>query len=311
MGLGGTAGAPASSVPVVLIDLRHPFRGVDAVAAGLVTPKALRGPRFRRLFTGIYVRADVEVTLEVRSRAAHLLVEEVGAVAGFSAAELLGASCGPLGCPAEVVVPRGFLTPRPGLLVHHDELAPDEVTEVSGCRVTTPRRTAYDLARRRPLVEGVVALDALAFAIGFDTADILLLARRHLGARGSAQLPEVVALSNALAESPMETRIRLALHFAGVLPPVLQHPVGPYRLDMAYPELMVAVEYDGREHLDPDRALRDLHRATYLGRLGWIVLRFRAAVVLGRPWWIGATVRDRLRTVAGEREGRLIDPRSS
>jgi very-short-patch-repair endonuclease len=120
-------------------------------------------------------------------------------------------------------------------------------------------------------------------------------------------------LSNALAESPMETRIRLALHFAGLPPPVLQHPVGPYRLDMAYPELMVAVEYDGRDHLDPDRALRDLHRATYLGRLGWIVLRFRAAVVLGQPRWLAATVRDTLRRVAQKRgaPGGLIVPRSS
>ena len=195
------------------------------------------------------------------------------------------------------------------LLVRHDELAPDETTEVAGCRVTRPRRTAYDLARRSPFVEAVVALDALAYAHGFDTADVLLLARRHLGARGSAQLLEVVALANALAESPMETRIRLALHSAGVLPPVLQHPVGPYRLDMAYPDLMVAVEYDGREHLDAERALRDLHRATYLGRCGWLVLRFRAADVLGRPWWIGATVRDRLRVGARER-GVVIGPRS-
>jgi very-short-patch-repair endonuclease len=116
----------------------------------------------------------------------------------------------------------------------------------------------------------------------------------------------VAALSNGLAESPMESRIRLALHFAGLPPPVLQHPVGPYRLDMAYPELMVAVEYDGRDHLDPDRALRDLQRATYLGRSGWVVLRFRAAVVLGRPWWIASTVRDTLHRAARERGLRAV-----
>jgi very-short-patch-repair endonuclease len=294
------------------IDLRQPFRGTDAVAAGLVSPKVLRGPRFRRLFAGIYIRADVEITLEVRSRAAYLLVEGRGVLGGFSAAELFEASCGPLDAPAEIVVPGGSVTPRPGLLVRHDELPPDEVSEVDGCRVTSALRTAYDLARRLPLVEAVVALDALAFSQKIVPADVLLLGRRHLGSRGSAQLPEVVALSNALAESPMETRIRLALHFAGLPPPVLQHPVGPFRLDMAYPELMVAVEYDGRDHLDPDRALRDLHRATYLGRCGWVVLRFRAAVVLGRPWWIASTVRDRLRIAAQEREVReLIVPRSS
>jgi hypothetical protein len=63
-----------------------PFRGTAAVAAGLVTPKTLRGPRFRRLFTGIYIRADAEVTCEVRSRAAHLLLDGRGVLGGFSAA---------------------------------------------------------------------------------------------------------------------------------------------------------------------------------------------------------------------------------
>ncbi|HYH28840.1 MAG TPA: hypothetical protein VD903_00520, partial [Pseudonocardia sp.] len=243
------------------IDPRQPFRASDAIAAGLVTPKVLRGPRFRRLFTGIYVRSDVEVTPEVRARAAHLLLDGHGALGGFSAAELLGASCGPLDAPAEIVVPRGHVTPRPGLLVRLDELAPDEITEAGGCEVTSALRTAYDLARRLPLVEAVVALDALAFAQKFEPAGVLLLARRHVGSRGSARLPEIVPLATRLAESPMETRIRMALHFAGLRPPVLQHPVGPYLLDMAYPELMVAVEYDGRDHLTPERALRDLERA--------------------------------------------------
>lgn len=70
---------------------------------------------------------------------------------------------------------------------------------------------------------------------------------------------------------------------------------------MANPDLMVAVEYDGRHHLGADQALYDLQRATYLGRCGRIVLRFRAAVVLGRPWWIASTVRDTLRRAAQER----------
>ncbi len=306
MAVGGTGSTRSPSVPGMPIDLHQPFRGTEAVAAGLVTPKVLRGPRFRRLFTGIYIRADAEITFEVRSRAAHLLVAGRGALGGFSAAELLGASCGPLAGPAEIVVPRGRVTPRPGLLVRHHELASDEVTEVDGCAVTSPLRTAYDLARRLPLVEAVVAVDALAYVWGIVPAEVLRMARRHLGSRGSAQLPDVIALSCVLAESPMETRIRLALHFGGLSPPVPQHPEGPYRLDMAYPDLMVAVEYDGRHHLDADQALRDLDRATYLGRRGWIVLRFRAAVVLGRPWWIASTVRDTLLRAAQERGRRTV-----
>ncbi|WP_433291791.1 DUF559 domain-containing protein [Pseudonocardia sp. CA-142604] len=274
------------------IDLRSPFRGSDAVAAGFVTAKALRGPRFRRLFTGIFVAADVEVDLALRSRAALLLTHGCGALGGWSAAELLGASCGPEGAPAEIVVASGGCGGRPGLRVRRDQLSPDEITVLAdGVVVTTPLRTAYDLARRSPLVDAVVAVDALANVHGFAPADLVPFGNRHLGARGSAQLPTVVAMADPRAESPMETRIRFAIRAAGLPAPVLQFPVGPYRLDMAYPTIRLAVEYDGRDHLTPERALRDLDRQAYLTRCGWDVLRFRAVEVMLRPWSVAATVR--------------------
>lgn len=109
---------------------------------------------------------------------------------------------------------------------------------------------------------------------------------RYLGAAGSGQLPEVARLADPLAESPMETRIRLAIGFDGLPLPVLQHPVGAYDLDMAYPEVLLAVEYDGREHLTPERARRDLERQAYLSAAGWKVLRFRAVDVRRRPWLV-------------------------
>ncbi|WP_433556817.1 hypothetical protein ACQPWY_32855 [Pseudonocardia xinjiangensis] len=54
----------------------------------------------------------------------------------------------------------------------------------------------------------------------------------------------------------METRIRMAIHDAGLPEPVLQHVVGPYHLDMAYPAVRLAVEYGRGEHRAPDRALQ-------------------------------------------------------
>jgi very-short-patch-repair endonuclease len=265
------------------VDLRAPFRGSDAVAAGLVTEKVLRGPRFRRLFAGIYVAADVDVDLALRARAAFLLVDGHGVVGGHAAAELLGASCGPRDGPVEVVVPARGPHGRPGIVVRNDRLSLDEVARVDGIAVTSPLRTAFDLARRPPLVEAVVAVDALAHEHGFDPQELVRVGYRHPNARGVAQLPAVVRLVNPMADSPMETRIRFALVQAGLPCPVLQHPVGPYLLDLAYPDLKLAIEYDGREHLIPERALHDLRRQAYLTRAGWEVLRFPAATVLGRP----------------------------
>jgi very-short-patch-repair endonuclease len=279
------------------VDITQPFRGSAAIATGLLTPGVLRGPRFRRLFPDIYVPADTEVDLELLSRAAYLLVAGRGALGGHSAAELLGASCAPLGTPAEVVLPHR-VRPHPQLLARQDRIPPDELQELDGLVVTTPLRTAYDLGRRTPLVEAVVAVDALAHLHRFDPRELMVLARRHLGSRGSLQLPQVVELSDHRAESPMETRIRLALRLGGLPLPELQHPVGPYELDLAYPAVRIAAEYNGRDHLDPDRALRDLEREAYLTAAGWIVLRFGAYLVLRRPDLVAERVRARLVTAA-------------
>ena len=162
----------------------------------------------------------------------------------------------------------------PGLVVRVEDVPPAERWCAFGAAVTSPVRTALDLACRGSLVEAVVGVDALAHAFGFPPRDVVRCAYDHPGRRGSARLPQVVRLANPLAESPMETRIRLAIVLAGLPAPLPQVPVGPYRLDMAYPELMLGVEYDGREHLDQRRALRDLERQAFLTAAGWRIVRF-------------------------------------
>jgi hypothetical protein len=172
------------------------------------------------------------VDLAVRARAGYELFSGLGVLGGWSAAEVLG-----------VVRPRGPsggdrgalpVPPAPGPVVRNDTLLPGDATLVGGLRVTTALRTAFDLGRRPPLVEAVVAVDALSRVFGFAPREVVPVGYDHLGARGCRQLPAVVALADPRAESPMETRIRLALHADGLVPPVLQHPVRPYVLDLAY-----------------------------------------------------------------------------
>lgn len=218
---------------------------------------------------------------------------------GWSAAELLGASCGPVDAAAEVVV-QWHQGGQPALRVRHEALPSDEITRVLRWAVTTPLRTAYDLARRESLVDAVVAVDALARTHPFSLDALVEMGRRHLGARGTSRLPEVLRWANPLAESPMETRIRLAVVRGGLPMPTLQYPVGPYRLDMAYPTIRLGIEYDGREHLGQERALRDLDRQAYLTTAGWTkVLRLRAWQV-HRPGLVASLVRDQL-ILAGRR----------
>lgn len=78
----------------------------------------------------------------------------------------------------------------------------------------------------------------------------------------------------------METRVRLALHDHGVRPPVLQYPVGKYRIDLAYPDLLLGIEYDGGYHLHPEQAREDLAKQALLTGYGWGILRPTAVQVL-------------------------------
>lgn len=277
----------------------RPFVGSDAVAAGTVTRSQLRGPRYRSPFRDVYVDADAPDSYLLRSEAGFLTVRGTGALAGYSASEMLGADCAPMRAPVEVVLD-GNRRMRTGLVVHRRTVPEDEIARgvpvrerdprgrwrtVPGRTVdaTSPVRTAFDLARRESRIEAVVALDALGCHCGVDAAGVLDIARRHPGVRGISRLPSLVALADPRAESPMETRMRLALLDGGLPAPDLQCPVGPYRLDLAYPGVLLAIEYDGDHHRTAEQARYDLERQAYLDARGWTVVRPSAREVLATP----------------------------
>lgn len=64
------------------------------------------------------------------------------------------------------------------------------------------------------------------------------------------------------------------------------------RLDMGYPQLKLAMEYDGRGHLEAWQHASDARRLNKLDASGWSILRFTAADVLRTPNAMAAQVRD-------------------
>lgn len=274
------------------------FRGSEAVAAGLTTWARLRGPRFRRLFPDVYTPADDDPpSFRLRSLAAARLVGDRGVLSGYSAAELLGASCAPRGAPAEVtLVDGGRFRERPGLLVHRYRLAPGEQVPVGDVRVTHPVRTAWDLARRLDLVEAVVAVDRLANRRRFNPDLVLNLPVRYPRARGNNRIYAVLTHAERYSGSPMESRLRLLLVLAGLPRPRAQFVVQDAEsrtavwLDLAYPELRIGIEYDGEHHTEPDQVLRDIGRGTRLLDRDWWVYRYTKHEILARPDLIVAEV---------------------
>jgi hypothetical protein len=171
--------------------------------------------------------------------------------------------------------------PPAGVRTRNDTLPDDEVCVVNGMPVTSPARTAFDLGRRGSLGAAVAQLDSLSRATGIKPADVELLASRHRGVRGLRRLETVLSLVDPGAESPKETWLRLVLRFAdGLPPPQTQIEVVDddgfllARLDLGWPDLMVAVEYDGDQHpTDRRQYVRDVRRLEMLERLGWLIVR--------------------------------------
>jgi len=154
--------------------------------------------------------------------------------------------------------------------------------------VTTPARTWRDLAGvLRPAALLAVTDQLLQ---GLSTREVLAeqLSRQSTG-RGSARGRLALPLANPLAGSPMESVLRWLLHEAGMPEPTLQHVVtdagGRFigRVDFAWPERKVIVEFDGDVHRDRDVFVNDVRRQNALIAAGWTVLRFTSADVLGRP----------------------------
>jgi very-short-patch-repair endonuclease len=274
---------PSPAVPDSLRD--RPFRGSAAVRAGLLTRGQLTGPSWRRLFPDIYLHAAAPRDHFTHCEAAALLLPPGAAIAGRSAAYVLSAAVMPQGePPVDVAVPATTsMRSRPGLRVVRTRLAPGDVMRSAGLPLTAPVRTGFDLARRPGLVDAVVAVDALLHSRLVTPAELAAYAAERRDWTGGPQALRVLPLASPLAESPMETRLRLLLVLAGLPPPRVQHPVGSMRLDLAYPEARLGVEYEGDHHRDRRQFSADLARANRLRLLGWTVLRFTADDVLRHP----------------------------
>ncbi|KRE25670.1 hypothetical protein ASG82_19270 [Mycobacterium sp. Soil538] len=252
------------------------FLGTEALASGALTRHQLR-TRYRRVLPDVYVPARAELTLLRRAAAAWLWSGRQGIVSGLAASALWGAKWVDDNAVIELNWPNHRAPP--GVLTRNDTLLDDEIAH-GGLPVTTPERTAFDLARQGSEVQAVARLDALARATHFKVDDVRRLAQRHPHVRHLRRVDRVLGWVDAGAESPQESRVRMMLVRAGYPQPATQIPVlAPdgypgYYLDMGWEGLDVAVEYDGQHHREDDKTYRkDIIRLEYLASVGWIVVR--------------------------------------
>lgn len=254
---------------------RSPFTTKTALAAG-ISPDVLRGPRCRRLFRGVYVSPDVELTYEVWLRAALLVLPKDSLVSHRSALPLYGFHI-PRRGPLEFSTNSSLVTQHDGIRLHRRQ-GRLSAYERSGLPVTGPDRTFVDCATRLSLVQ-LVQLGDWLIHMGATSHGALAeyCLERHLA--GVRRARRAVAHLCTGAESPMETHLRLMLVFARLPHPLCNADIvdssGTFlaRGDLVYPEFKVLVEYDGRHHeSDPWQRQRDRVRREQLEGAGWRVI---------------------------------------
>lgn len=180
---------------------------------------------------------------------------------------------------------------RPGL--RRLALEPGEVRVVGGVPCASPVRTLVAMGRRGPA--GCEQALESALRLGLTDAQEIASALPGLGRRRVAHvgvLRQVLAARPpgvAPTESLLETLfVQLARSVPGLGPPVRQLELFDgqgslvARLDLAWPELGLFVELDGRHHLG--QPVYDANRETAVVALtGWLVGRFSWDEVVRTP----------------------------
>jgi very-short-patch-repair endonuclease len=262
------------TIPAALI--RAPF--TRATALQHITVNQLRHPAYRLITQGVYMVGRPGNHGDL-IRAARLVLPASAVLAGRSALWALGVLLAGTRDPVEVVLPATDRIRRRDLLtVRSDSLDERRVIATRHGRATDAAQTAFDLARGADPLISVPLLDALVRRTGVARHHIEAVAAAHAGARWISRIPPTLDLVDPGAESVRESQLRVTLVLAGLPRPQTQVKIfnaeGQFvgRVDLGWPELKVAVEYDGAYHDDPAQFARDRARLNALRAAGWTVI---------------------------------------
>jgi hypothetical protein len=250
-----------------------------------VTTRQLKSGLYRRVLRDVYSDPGIPLDHQLVARAAALLMPDDACLGGRSAAAWYGVGFASPADPVLVLVPprSAWRGPR-GVSVHRSLLTPDDslTVEDGDVRVTTPLRTAWDVAALETVRTAVALLDGMVRAGHLDLDEFR---RLHASARGrwrASRVAKVLPLIDGRSESPPESWVRVACARAGLPAPIPQFTVvedGRFlgRVDLAWPEQRVIVEYEGAYHFDGLQISRDDRRYEQLVAAGWLVIRLSAS----------------------------------
>ncbi|WP_091324797.1 type IV toxin-antitoxin system AbiEi family antitoxin domain-containing protein [Arthrobacter sp. cf158] len=132
---------------------------------------------------------------------------------------------------------------------HTEHFSEDDVVEVEGLRATTLERTIFDCARMLGYPKALVIMDH-GLRLGANISALSDLAAVSSGKRGVRTLRKVLENADPRSESAGETLTRELIQRLHIKPPQPQFEVqsrlGRHRMDFAWEEEKLALEFDGR-----------------------------------------------------------------
>ena len=268
-------------------DPMRPFVRAAALTAGW-TPWQLRGRDVIRLHRNVYVSRRAPRTLALRTQAA-LLIAPPGTMASHETAALLWGGSVPPTSLLHVRVPPGETFRVDGVLTHRGRPV-EPVRWQRGVPLTSPEVTFCDLSSTLDLVQLVVLGDRLVRREVISPDRLIACAGRWTG-RGAATARRAAGLVRVGVDSPPESRLRMLVVLAGLPEPTVNHIIrDPHtgewrrRFELAYEELRVAVEYEGRHHRDDDDVwAADIDRREDLDRQTWRVVQVISSGLHDKP----------------------------
>jgi len=124
----------------------------------------------------------------------------------------------------------------------------EPLVSIDGLPVTDLIETTIDCLTTLPPLDGLVLADS-ALAAGGQMPDLLRCLTGRASSRGQARARTVLAIADPGAESVGESWLRYVCAATGLPRPITQLRVnthlGPYYLDLVWPEYRVWIEFDG------------------------------------------------------------------
>lgn len=255
--------------------------------SGSLTRGTLRALGLIPIARSIRARADLELDMATIVRAHQLRSPRTSIACDWTAAALWG-----LPLPSVIGMDIDAI---PICLSSLPDDAHDRCTGVRGRRLDIPRahvatvnaihvtsvpRTWLDCSAFVSREFSVAMADDALHRHLCDAAELAQIVEWGRGRRGVRTARAALELADGRSESPRESWLRASLILHGVPHPEVNLDVFANRhwlarVDLAWPEYRVIVEYDGREHHGPKQREHDVRRRTRLAKAGWRVLVFR------------------------------------